>query len=166
MCAADAASAIGCTEELAPLVDGATLLASRAESLAAALVLRDAVSSRWAVRRLLGSSMGTPALDRRVAPLPFDFFPAQSALPLPHTHCALLPSMPALLPELDVSSLRVSVPFEQAELRTADGRTVRERRHTAWLADEGIGALAYSGKLMSPTALDASPTVCPLSRGR
>ena len=28
-------------------------------------------------------------------------------------------------------------------LLTADGTKVRERRHTAWLAEEGIGALAY-----------------------
>ena len=36
------------------------------------------------------------------------------------------------------------------ELMTADGKKVQERRHTAWLAEGGIGALAYSGKLMAP----------------
>ena len=45
------------------------------------------------------------------------------------------------------------------ELMTADGKKVQERRHTAWLAEGGIGALAYSGKLMAPAPLSAAGPV-------
>ena len=46
------------------------------------------------------------------------------ALPLPDDggSYAPLPSLGALLPELSVRTLRESLPFEQAELLTRDGR--------------------------------------------
>lgn len=37
-------------------------------------------------------------------------------------------------------------------------RRVRERRQTAWLAEPGIGALAYSGKLMPPSPFTPAVT--------
>ena len=63
---------------------------------------------------------------------------------------------------LDVEELRREALPEQSVLMTADGKSVKERRHTAWLADEGIGALAYSGKLMAPASLAGSPSVAAL----
>ena len=53
---------------------------------------------------------------------------------------SLVPSVATLVPALTASALRDRVPFVQSVLMTADGRRVRERRHTAWLAEEGIGA--------------------------
>ena len=38
---------------------------------------------------------------------------------------------------------------------TTTTRPFRGPRHTAWLAEAGIGALAYSGKLMAPSPLEA-----------
>ena len=65
-----------------------------------------------------------------------------------------LPSVAALVAtRLLVGPMARQIPFAQQELMTADGKRVRERRHTAWLAEEGIGALAYSGKLMAPAPL-------------
>ena len=43
------------------------------------------------------------------------------------------------------------VPFRAEQLVTRDGRRVDERRETCWMADPGVGGLAYSGKVMSPT---------------
>lgn len=34
--------------------------------------------------------------------------------------------------------------------------TVSERRETCWMADEGIGGLAYSGKIMAPVPFTAN----------
>jgi alkylated DNA repair dioxygenase AlkB len=145
------------------LREPATLLASRAERLAPALLLSDAVASRWAIRRLLGRALATPALDARVAALPFDMHPARVALPSP-AGAEPLPSMGALVSEqlLTAAALRSSIPFEQSTLLTADGHRVRERRHTAWLAEDGIGALAYSGKLMKPARLDENTAILKL----
>ena len=171
LCAADAADTAGAERtSLAPLRDGAKQLASRAEALADAMCLSDAVASRWAIRRLLGASLTTTKLDAIAAPLPFDMYPGLVALPAPWAgHAseedlshALLPSVSRLVPSLSVAALRDDVAFEQATLLTADGRKVRERRHTAWLGEEGVGALAYSGKLMSPSPLSECSTICSL----
>ena len=43
------------------------------------------------------------------------------------------------------------VPFRAEQLVTRDGRRVDERRETCWMADPGVGGLAYSGKVMKPT---------------
>ena len=186
ICAAHAAdSPASSLAELDPLREGAFTLADRAEALSGHLSLSQAVSSRWAARRLFGSACETPQLDRRCQHLPFDMLPALVALPPPAaagtpakvevveataaaaavTSCGLLPSVGRLVGELSVISLREGVPFEQSALLTADGRRVRERRHTAWLAEEGIGALAYSGKLMDPTPIDACDVVARLRAG-
>jgi hypothetical protein len=45
------------------------------------------------------------------------------------------------------------IPFCNDRIVTRQGTTVKERRGTAWLAQAGIGALAYSGKLMTPQPL-------------
>jgi hypothetical protein len=49
-----------------------------------------------------------------------------------------------------VQVLRNAIPFQKDIIITRTGSSVTERRGTAWVADEGIGALAYSGKLMAP----------------
>jgi hypothetical protein len=56
-----------------------------------------------------------------------------------------------LLSDLTVKSLAAEVPFKVEQLVTRDGTRVDERRETCWMADEGIGGLAYSGKVMAPT---------------
>lgn len=46
-----------------------------------------------------------------------------------------------------------TIPFQKDVIVTRRGEKVQERRGTAWIAKEGIGALAYSGKLMPPQPL-------------
>ena len=46
-----------------------------------------------------------------------------------------------------------AIPFQNDIIVTRHGDQVQERRGTAWIAHEGIGALAYSGKLMPPQPL-------------
>ena len=59
--------------------------------------------------------------------------------------------------ESDIASmLRDAIPFQMDTIVTRSGSSVVERRGTAWVAEEGIGALAYSGKLMPPRPI---PTV-------
>jgi hypothetical protein len=135
--------------------------------------LKDAMEVRWAIRGLVtrlklanssllsGSrasnattaaerlSFATPNINVRTSRLPFDILP----------HC---------LPwEMDsesryyigypsqsmVSDLLRSIPFNFDTLTTRTGDSITERRGTAWLAEDGIGALAYSGKLMRPSAV-------------
>jgi alkylated DNA repair dioxygenase AlkB len=43
-----------------------------------------------------------------------------------------------------------AIPFSKDTIMTRRGVSVTERRGTAWIAQEGIGNLAYSGKLMTP----------------
>jgi hypothetical protein len=43
-----------------------------------------------------------------------------------------------------------AIPFSKEIIVTRQGVSVAERRGTAWIAQEGIGTLAYSGKLMTP----------------
>ena len=62
-----------------------------------------------------------------------------------------------LLASLSVASLAKEVPFKTERLVTRTGARVDERRETCWMADEGVGGLAYSGKVMRPTPF--TPTV-------
>lgn len=50
----------------------------------------------------------------------------------------------------DHAAVAGQVPFQAELLVTRDGRKVKERRETCWMAEPGIGGLAYSGKIMSP----------------
>ena len=61
---------------------------------------------------------------------------------------------------LTVDGLAAEVPFRAEQLVTRDGRRVDERRETCWMAEPGVGGLAYSGKVMSPTPF--TPTVAKL----
>jgi len=106
----------------------------------------------------------TPNLNIRTSNLPFDIFPHslpwQMSTTCPQSPLSSSPSTSStksnrnnyygyptqdLLPEF-----LQSIPFNFDTLTTRTGASVIERRGTAWLAEEGVGALAYSGKLMRP----------------
>lgn len=121
---------------------GLSKLIERANSLSFDVSLSTAVEMRWAARGILArqeKSLDLPQLDERVQHLPFDILPLGIA------------DWSALLDDHDpVSTLCREIPFQRDVIVTRSGAKVSERRGTAWLAAEGIGALAYSGKLMPP----------------
>lgn len=88
----------------------------------------------WACCSLGLEDMARP-LEPFMQPLPF----------------RVLPSAAADLLSLD--ELHREVPFKEEMIKTKSGKQVRERRQTCWMADEGIGGFAYSGKIMAPTAM-------------
>jgi hypothetical protein len=49
-----------------------------------------------------------------------------------------------------IKTLLHEIPFKIDTITTRTGSSVQERRSTAWVAEHGIGSLAYSGKLMNP----------------
>lgn len=55
-----------------------------------------------------------------------------------------------VVPGLSIQELRRQVQFQADTIVTRDGKSVKERRETCWMADAGIGGLAYSGKIMRP----------------
>ena len=57
-----------------------------------------------------------------------------------------------------VDELIESIPFRSDTITTRMGSVVTERRATAWVAESGIGALAYSGKLMTPQNIPPAVT--------
>jgi hypothetical protein len=125
----------------------------RAEHMATSVPLPSAVEMRWAcggirhrLERLSGISLPLlPTLDQRVENLPFDILPG----------CI---DWQQLLPNTNpVQKLIQEIPFQFDTIVTRNGASVRERRGTAWIAEPDIGALAYSGKLMSPKPI--SPLV-------
>mmetsp|Transcript_18666 Transcript_18666/g.39271 ORF Transcript_18666/g.39271 Transcript_18666/m.39271 type:complete len:634 (+) Transcript_18666:271-2172(+) len=148
-----------------------SMLIHSADRMSEKRSLKDATETRWAIRGLtvrlqLANSVlstnhdaridecnndpvldfTTPNLNARTSNLPFDIF----------SHC--LPwqidsnSNPYYgypTQELTPEFLQ-SIPFNFDTLTTRTGDAVIERRGTAWLAENDIGALAYSGKLMRP----------------
>lgn len=155
---------------------GISMLIQSADEMSKRYTLKDAIEVRWAIRGLtarleiansilfsmndaqleeyLTCSNVWPVLDfttanlnARAANLPFDVF----------SHC--LPWQMGLsfesnyygYPKQDLlPTLLQTIPFNFDTLTTRTGSSVIERRGTAWLAESGIGALAYSGKLMRP----------------
>ena len=132
--------------------------------------VKDAIEVRWAVRGLVarlqmatrqipGDSskeeiskehllFTTPNINSRTSKLPFDILP----------HCLPWQMNPSLeyigYPQQHlIADMLESIPFNFDTLTTRTGNSVIERRGTAWLAEEGIGALAYSGKLMPPQSV-------------
>jgi len=159
---------IGIHHGISELIQSADLLFSTQKTL-----LKDAVEVRWAIRGLIARLQianndlfhavemettvetllfTTPNLNARTYNLPFDII--HHCLPWQMNPDANDPASPNyqgyptkyLLPDF----IR-SIPFNFDTLTTRTGESVIERRGTAWLAEEGIGALAYSGKLMRPT---------------
>ena len=170
---AGAASSAAAAARLAPLRASVAQLAQRAAALADGMTEAEAAAAAYACERLLGAA--PDALSRRVAALPWRVVPGRGAAGGDvrcgrgggggggvHAVGGGGVAVGELAGRLDVEELRREVPFEQSVLMTADGKSVKERRHTAWLADEGIGALAYSGKLMAPASLAGSPSVAAL----
>ena len=100
-----------------------------------------ATALHWAARRCAARGATLPSLERLAA--------AEAALGLPF---AVRPGLlAATLP--DVGALKASLPLAAERIATKGGALVLERRHTAWVAEAGVGALAYSGKLMAPKPL-------------
>ncbi len=150
----------GILEEISSLI-------RRADLNAANLFMYEAVEVRWAIRGIM-ARIGTPLLDlvvdrqdisaddedlpcllkkaipnleARVSQLPFDILPS----------CLNWEKMKG--DESTVKSLLSAIPFSFDTITTRTGSKVEERRGTAWVAEEGIGSLAYSGKLMAPHSL-------------
>jgi hypothetical protein len=161
---------------------GISMLVQSADTLLSdeSTTLKDAVEARWAIRGLVARlqlanaitngkneiemeagevpsqtsiNFSTPNLNARTSNLPFEIFP----------HCLPWQMDPVssvnhyygyptkqLLPDL-----LLDIPFNFDTLTTRTGNEVIERRGTAWLAEGGIGALAYSGKLMRPAEVPA-----------
>ena len=141
------------------------IMIQRVEGMAQDLPLPEAAETRWAARglltrigmaQILGTEGGAdvdctntqsllaeslPNLERRVSLLPFDILP-------------LVLNWEDVMEDLSngklTSTLRDAIPFQFDTIVTRSGSSVKERRGTAWVAEDGIGALAYSGKLMPP----------------
>ena len=55
-------------------------------------------------------------------------------------------------------NLYKEIQFQSEDLKTREGRSVKERRMTCWMAEKGIEGLAYSGKIMRPVPFCSSVT--------
>lgn len=66
----------------------------------------------------------------------------------------LLPSL--VSGQIKLEDIRSEVTFKQDTFTTLKGDKVLERRLTCWMADQGVGGLAYSGKVMPPVAFTDS----------
>mmetsp|Transcript_14783 Transcript_14783/g.27820 ORF Transcript_14783/g.27820 Transcript_14783/m.27820 type:complete len:534 (-) Transcript_14783:27-1628(-) len=107
---------------------------------------KTSMSSRGEKLHIL-QSIVIPNLQRRTEKLPFDILPL----------CLDWNSFHDYLVEQEqqdiVKVLLNEMPFHFDTITTKDGSKVEERRGTAWVAEQGIGSLAYSGKLMTPHPL-------------
>ena len=61
---------------------------------------------------------------------------------------------------ISLSQILSEVLFQRDTFITVKGKQVLERRGTCWMAEEGVGGLAYSGKIMAPVPL--SPCIASL----
>lgn len=142
------------------ITSGIRLLIQRAEQMAFTIPLNEAIEVRWAARGLIMVA----AASFTTVPCPMDDLPRFLAVALPQLEdrVSRLPFdiLPRGVPFHNntdpISSLQQDIPFQFDTIVTRTGSSVRERRGTAWVAQEGIGALAYSGKLMAPHPLPAS----------
>lgn len=132
----------------ATLQQGLSQLVQRADKLAWQLPLAQVAEIRWACRGILARCKDLELLvdeiddltnmNARVAALPFDITPS-------------VLDWNDVFPGQDaVDRLQGEIPFHFDTIVTRTGTAVTERRGTAWIAEDGIGALAYSGKLMPP----------------
>eukprot|EP00523_Entomoneis_sp_CCMP467_P002261 CAMPEP_0168747712 /NCGR_PEP_ID=MMETSP0724-20121128/15799_1 /TAXON_ID=265536 /ORGANISM="Amphiprora sp., Strain CCMP467" /LENGTH=600 /DNA_ID=CAMNT_0008795513 /DNA_START=131 /DNA_END=1930 /DNA_ORIENTATION=+ len=154
---------------------GLSTMMQRVEHLAHEVALSDAVELYWACRgiqsRILekegdtshdsngiaatrGGWAAQPQLQARVERLPFDILPGRldwnQALRSQDDHHNS-PTIPV------TQRLQNEIDFCFDTIVTRMGASVTERRATAWIAEEGVGALAYSGKLMPPQPI--SPVI-------
>lgn len=118
-----------------------------------------------AAARLLAHEVSAACSSAKAPVLPattlFDLGLACRRLGLPDSATQLQPHglpfevFPGLLlgketPPLTLAEVQEEVVFRKDQLVTRSGRLVNERRLTCWMADEGIGGFAYSGKIMAP----------------
>jgi len=134
------------TEELRIACDQ---LARRIEEDAEFLSDGERIVFDWAVR-VIESRTGTTTTSggsgerrRRVIGVEPNEFPFRY----------LTPNISDVLKNITVEDLRKEVPFKAEKLVTRTGKRVDERRETCFVAESGIGGLAYSGKIMEPTLL-------------
>lgn len=79
---------------------------------------------------------------------------AYKALQLPfHITCGFANNL------VSIHDIRKEVKFNADILTTRDGRRVQERRETCWMADSGVGGLAYSGKIMAPVPFTSTVAI-------
>ena len=109
----------------------------------------DRIIFDWALRVIestIASSSGeTTTSERRGdATITVDEFPFRY----------VTPNISNVLKNITVEDLRKEVPFKAEKLITRTGKRVDERRETCFVAESGIGGLAYSGKIMEPTLLN------------
>jgi len=132
-----------------PVKQAILQLVKRANNLAFDISLPEAAEIRWACLGIFARSNALDdnfdeksilisQLEERVAALPFDLVPKVIDWD------EVFPDEPA------TRRLQEEIPFHFDTIVTRTGATVTERRGTAWIAEDGIGALAYSGKLMPP----------------
>jgi len=150
------------------ILESIKLLLERSEINAKRFSLSEAMEVRWAARGLLaklGSAVSPikvsqdkndnlqeylasafTQLESRVNALPFDILPG--GVDFSDLHGNGIGSQKDIM-----TSLQESIPFKFDTIVTRQGTSVTERRGTAWVAEDGIGALAYSGKLMPPSPM-------------
>ena len=109
----------------------------------------DRIVFDWALRviesNIASSSGETTTSERRGdATITVDEFPFRY----------VTPNISNVLKNITVEDLRKEVPFKAEKLITRTGKRVDERRETCFVAESGIGGLAYSGKIMEPTLLN------------
>ena len=109
----------------------------------------DRIVFDWALRviesNIASSSGETTTSERRGdATITVDEFPFRY----------VTPNISNVLKNITVEDLRKEVPFKAEKLVTRTGKRVDERRETCFVAESGIGGLAYSGKIMEPTLLN------------
>eukprot|EP00873_Tetraselmis_striata_P040865 jgi/Tetstr1/461129/TSEL_006268.t1 len=132
--AVDALTSLGSLAPIPPSVlPWASQLLQRAASMAAQLQPRELSGCGWACARLGLEPPAAISAAADAAQLPFCIVPA------------LLED-----PQFNLPALVGEVPFQAEMLVTRTGKRVQERRETCWMAEAGIGGLAYSGKIMQP----------------
>ena len=162
--------------------EGIHLLLQRMIPMVHRLSLPQVITLRWIIKGLSPqfgnmalSDIHLTALDERVQRVPFDVYPcaipwhdiyatslvsssssSSSSSPTTLSSHGQNPKPIMIPPHTIVTWLCQQIPFQKEIIVTRMGNAVTERRGTAWVASEGIGALAYSGKLMTPHPL---PTV-------
>lgn len=125
-------------------------LVERSYELAGQFTLDQACQLHWSVEGLyaripeLERISRRPELFERLDQLPFE------VIPLGLDWSNVLGDISLENNDQVCEALIESIPFSKETITTRRGESVQERRGTAWIAKQGIGSLAYSGKLMTP----------------
>lgn len=148
----------------------------KAELHAWDFTLREAIEIRWAIRGILirinnNDNDSTdifneriPNLNKRISDVPFDILPycIKWNNLLQSNDDDNINDNDAIIQadeignnndDVIMKTLLNDIPFQFDKILTRSGENVIERRGAAWVANKNIGALAYSGKLMSPNKL-------------